>query len=94
MHLSAEYAFCVMSLQCSAFGNIALHIVFATYACIHICMYAYCVCNICMYADSICNMHCIVFSLAVHCIINVALHCGKVQRIALLVTVTFIALHL
>ena len=81
MHLSAEYAFCVMSLQCSAFGNIALNIVFAIYA-------------ICMYADSICNMHCIVFSLAVHCIINVALHCGKVQCVALLVTVTFIALHL
>ena len=38
-------------------------------------------------------MHCIVFSLAVHCIINVALHCGKVQCVALLVTVTFIALH-
>ena len=57
-------------------------------------IYAYCVCNICKYADSVCNMHCIVFSLAVHCIINVALHCGKVQCIALLVTVTFIALHL
>ena len=35
-----------------------------------------------------------VYALAVYCIINVALHCGKVQCVALLVTVTFIALHL
>ena len=85
MHLSAEYAFCVMSLQCSAFGNIALQIVFAISACMQI---AFAIC-IALY----------VYSLPVHCIINVALHggvlhCGKVQFIALLVTITFIALHL
>jgi len=40
MHLSAEYAFCVMSLQCSAFGNFALQIVFAIYAYMQIAIYA------------------------------------------------------
>jgi len=56
MHLSAEYAFCVMSLQCSAFGNIALHIVFAIYA-MHFMQYAICNMQYAIYAMHIMHVY-------------------------------------
>jgi len=83
MHLSAEYAFCVMSLQCSAFGNIALYIVFAIYAYMQI-AFAICIAlYVCILTSSALHHKCCITwrcltlrKSAIHCFAcNCNIHC-------------------